>query len=143
MKYQKVNGHWNYCFIMPDGMFYIGESGKKYCSTRWSQTQYKNTVVQPYIEKYGWENIRKVVLKDGLTEEQALQLEDLLIQEARKGGWCINRLRSGGNRKEKWETENKDRRKEYRRLYYQEYREKNREKYNEYMRKYHKKNFVK
>lgn len=95
MKYPKVKGHWNYCFIFSDGMFYIGESGKKYCSHRWQPTQYKYTVVQPYIERDGWENIRKVVLCDGLTKEQALQLEDLLIQEARKGGWCINKLCSG------------------------------------------------
>lgn len=142
MKYQKVKGHWNYCFIFSDGMFYIGESGCKYCSDRWNPSNYSHTVVKPYIEKDGWENIKKIVLCDGLTKEQALQLEDLLIQEARKGGWCINKERSGGNRRVEWEIENKDKRKEYRRIYYQKYRESNREKYNEYMRKYHK-NFEK
>lgn len=120
-KYPKVKGHWNYCFIFPDGMFYIGKSGgkkgNKQCCNRWIPLFYKNTVVEPYIEKYGWDNIRKVVLKDGLTEEQSIQLEDLLIQEARKGGWCINAYRSGGNRKneyyEEYHKEIREQQKEY------------------------------
>lgn len=94
MKYPRVKDWWNYCFIFPDGMFYIGCS-KNECCYRWQPSRYKTTVIKPYIEKYGWDNIRKVVLKDGLTENQALILEDLLIQEARKGGWCLNYRRSG------------------------------------------------
>lgn len=98
-KYPKVKGHWNYCFIFPDGMFYIGRSGgkdgNKQCCQRWVPKHYKDKSVWNHIEKYGWENTQKVVLCDGLTEEQSKQLEDLLIQEARKGGWCINDYRSG------------------------------------------------
>ena len=94
-KYPKVEGWWCYCLIFPDGMFYIGCS-KQEPNQRWRMVKYKNLTV--YIEKYGWDNIRKVVLCDGLTKEQSLQLEDLLIQEARKGGWCLNQKRSGGER---------------------------------------------
>lgn len=92
--YQKSNGYWVYVLITPNGMFYIGYSGL-IPEERWKKNLYKDKSVWKYIEQYGWENIRKVVLKDGLTKEQALQLEDLLIQEARKGGWCINERRSG------------------------------------------------
>lgn len=127
MKYQKVKGHWNYCFIFSDGMFYIGESGDKYCCERWQPSRYKNTVVAPYIEKEGWENIRKVVLCDGLTKEQALQLEDLLILEASKGGWCINKQRSGNITSNRCE------------YYKQIYRDKRIEKL-EYQKQYHKNN---
>lgn len=94
-KYPKVEGWWCYCLITPDGMFYIGCSGRKECCDRWNPSGYKNKTIYSYIEKYGWDNIRKVVLCDCLTEYQAKQLEDLLIQEARKGGWCINKNRSG------------------------------------------------
>lgn len=128
MKYQKVKGHWNYCFIFSDGMFYVGESGDKYCCERWQPSRYKETVVQPYIERDGWENIRKVVLCDGLTETQALQLENLLILEARKGGWCINKQRSGGYQR--------DNPKEYRQQWYKDHREEKLE----YQKQYHKNN---
>lgn len=102
-KYPKVKGWWCYCLITPNGMFYIGQS-KKQCSSRWYPRGYKNKAIYPYIEKYGWDNIRKVVLCDGLTEDQAIKLEGLLIEEARKGGWCINKLSSGG----KWRDNPKE-----------------------------------
>ena len=82
-----------YCHITPDEMFYIGKT--KNIKSRWYPVGYKTTSLQPYIEKYGWENIRHVVLKDGLTEDQALVLECLLIDEATRQGFCINKQRSG------------------------------------------------
>lgn len=133
IKYQKVTGFWVYALITPDGMFYIGYSGKRYCSERWYKSNYKSTSLQPYIEKYGWENIRKVVLCYNLTEDQALLLEDLLIQEARKGGWCINDRRSGGNRQTEWRKERVELKREYdkqyRLIHTEEKRIKNKQRY--------------
>lgn len=141
-KYPEVTGWWCYCLIFPDGMFYIGCSGKKYCYERWQPQHYKHTTVLQYIEKYGWDDIRKIVLKDGLTEEQAKILEDLLIQEARKGGWCINEQRSGLitlNRKEynkQYAKFHKNEIKEYHKQYYKD----NIEYFQKHQKEYYKNN---
>lgn len=119
IKYQKVTGWWVYALITPDGMFYIGCSGRKYCCERWVVSRYITTSLKPYIEKYGWENIRKVVLCDGLTEMQARQLEDLLIQEATNSGFCINKERSGGE----WGSNRKKKEKEHNKKYYADHLE--------------------
>ena len=145
-KYPKTTGHYNYAHILPNEMFYIGESNKQPCY-RWQPSRYKNTVLGPYIKQYGWENIKHVILKDGLTKEQSEQLEDLLIQEATRLGFCLNKRRSGGIER--------DNPKEYRCEYQREYnqrpevkqhrRERQREnykkrkqteKYKEYQRQY-------
>lgn len=128
-KYPKVNGWWCYCLITPDGMFYIGCSGRKECWQRWNQNCYKNECsFALYIDKYGWDNMRKVVLCDCLTEDQAKKLEDLLIQEARKGGWCINKQRSGNI--------SKSNPKEYNAEWMREWRGKNKQHYLSVARKY-------
>lgn len=93
-KYQKTEGFYVYAHVTPDGLFYIGMS-KQQPYERWRKCNYKSTALQTYIEKYGWDKIRHFIFKDGLTREQALQLEDLLIQEATKGEYCINKQRSG------------------------------------------------
>ena len=140
-KYQKVKGYWCYCFIFPDGMFYIGCSGRKECWQRWQPQQYYHTTVLPYIEKYGWDNIRKVVLCDCLTEEQALQLEDLLILEARRGGWCINKQRSNeitkdNKYKQNYYFDNKTIIIEKQKQYYQKHKDER----NNYEKKWYEKN---
>lgn len=142
-KYPEVTGWWCYCLIFPDGMFYIGYSGRK-CCNRWKKNSYIKRY--PFIEQYNWSDIRKVVLKDGLTKEQAKLLEDLLIIEARKGGWCINKERSGGNRRVEWELENPNYNKQYyeshkKEIYlkHKQHRQSNKEKINEWYRQYYKK----
>jgi len=125
IKYQKVTGWWVYCLITPDGMFYIGCSGML-PEKRWKKSLYMDKSVRKYIEKYGWNNIRKVILCDNLTKDQAEKLEDLLIVEAKKGGWCINERRSGGIKK--------DNPKEYQKTQYQ----KHKEKHSKYMKEYRK-----
>lgn len=132
-KYQKITGWWVYALITPDGMFYMGCSSIS-PAERWKPSLYKNKTIYPYIEKYGWDNIRKVVLCDGLTKQQALQLEDLLILEARKGEWCINKNRSGNieknniknYRKQYWKK-HIDSHREYSKKYYQEHKNERRE----------------
>lgn len=135
-KYPKTTGYYCYCHITPDEMFYIGYSGLQ-PSERWNPSNYKTSSLRPYIEKYGWDSIRHVVLKDGLTKEQAEQLEDLLIQEAKRQGFCINKNGSGGiardNPKEYYrEYEKTEKRKEYHREYNKT------EKYKEYQHEYQK-----
>lgn len=94
INYQTTTDYWVYAHITPDGLFYIGTSQQQPCD-RWRQSAYKETALYEYIQKYGWENIKHFIFKDGLTREQAMQLEDLLIQEATEKGYCINKQRSG------------------------------------------------
>lgn len=95
----KCIDYWVYVFKTPNNMYYVGYSGKKYTSQRWNPNAYShNNDIQYYIEMYGWENFEKIVLVDGLTEEQALQWEDRLICMYTKLGCCLNKQRSGGNR---------------------------------------------
>lgn len=95
IKYPKVTGNWVYGHITPDGKIYIGCSSSKYAVQRWKPILYEGCSLYPYIEKYGWNNIKHIIFKDGLTKEQAKQLEDLLITQAKIDGWCINKNRSG------------------------------------------------
>lgn len=113
--YPKVTGYWVYCHITPNGMFYIGKS-KMATYIRWCPSHYRKTTLYYYIEKYGWDNIRHVVLKDGLTKEQALILEGLLIDVATDCGWCINKQGSGG----KWSIYLKESQKKYKKVWYNE-----------------------
>ena len=122
-KYPKTIGYYVYCHITPDEMFYIGMS-KQQPSQRWKPLYYKGTSLQPGIEEFGWNSIRHVVLKDGLTKEQAEVLECLLIDEATRQGFCLNKQRSGGIKR--------DNRNEYDREYRQT------EKYKEYQHEYRK-----
>ena len=124
-KYPKTTGYYVYKHILPNAMYYPGMS-KQQPSQRWRPSQYKNKSLGPYIEEIGWENIRHIVVKDGLTKEQAEQLEGLLIEEGKRQGLCINKNGSGGkarDNKKEWQreydqrTEVKQHRREYQREY--------------------------
>ena len=96
-KYPKVTGSWTYGHIVvPEKLIYIGSSDEPECCKRWNPSGYRKTELYPYIEKCGWDNIKHIVFKDGLTPKQAEQLEDLLITQAKIDGWCINKRGSGG-----------------------------------------------
>ena len=134
-KYPKVTGYWVYGHITPNGKIYIGYSGRKQCGQRWQPIHYKDKSLEPYIEQFGWENIKHIVFKDGLTIEQALQLEDLLIIQATIDGWCINKRGSGGEwRKDpkkyykQWWEINKERRAEKNKIYRDSHKDEIREK---------------
>ena len=116
-----------YVHITPDGMHYYGVTNNP--KNRWQGNGrlYKTTALQPYIEKFGWENIQHIILFENQSKEDALKIEDSLIISGWEKGNCINQQRSGNISKEEG----------YYREYRREYREENREKYNEYQREYH------
>ena len=115
-----------YQHVTPDGMYYFGQTQN--VERRWSNNgaEYKRTALQPYIEKFGWDNIKHIVLFRDQTKEDALWIENFLIETAREDGVCINQRRSGLISKEEG----------YRQQYYQQ----NREKELERNREYHQKN---
>ena len=122
-----------YQHVTPDGMYYFGVTSN--IKKRWSRNgaRYKGTSLQPYIEKYGWDNIQHIILFRDQTKEDALWIEDFLITTAQEDGVCINQRRSGNIKKEDWYikklyknyyNKNKDKIKEQRRQRYQKNREK-------------------
>lgn len=139
---QTVNGHWVYgAIVIPVKEIYIGMSGRKYTSQRWKKRDYKTTALQPYIEQYGWDNIHFFVFKDGLTEKQAEQLEDLLITQARLDNWCINKQGSGGKYRDNPLECRKEYDKKYREAHKEEakqYRETHKEERKLYDKQYNK-----
>ena len=141
--YPKTTGYYVYKHILPNAMYYPGMSSQQPYN-RWQPSDYKTTSLQPYIEYFGWDNIEHVIVADGLTKEQAEQLENQLIEEGKMNGLCINKNNSGGYRR--------DNPKEYQREFYRnsyqndpEYMERQRQrrqteeyrvKKREYMRQY-------
>ena len=119
-----------YVHITPDGMHYYGVTNNPKHRWQGNGRLYKTTALQPYIEKFGWENIQHIILFENQSKEDALSIEDSLIILGWEKGNCINQQRSGNISKEEG----------YYREYQREYREENREKYNEYQREYHRKN---
>ena len=120
------NNYSVYQHVTPDGMHYYGATNN--IKRRWEGNGrlYKTTALQPYIEKYGWNNIQHIILFENQSKEDALKIEDSLIISGWEKGNCINQQRSGNISKEEG----------YYREYRREYREENREKYNEYQREY-------
>lgn len=98
-KYPEVTGWWVYVMCTPNNMYYVGygggKNGTEQVSRRWQPLHYKDISLEPYIKEYGWNNLEKVVLKDGLTKDGALQFEDTLIKMYKQLGCCINKQRSG------------------------------------------------
>lgn len=95
-----------YQHVTPDGMYYFGATQN--VEKRWecNGIHYKGTALQPYIEKYGWDNIQHIVLFRDQTRENALWIEDFLIETAREDGVCINKNRSGNVSKEEGYNKN-------------------------------------
>ena len=145
-----------YEHVTPDGMYYFGQSQN--VEKRWSNNGagYKGTALQPYIEKFGWENIKHIILFENQTKEDALFIEDFLIETAQEDGVCINKKRSGNiskeegykqdydkhyykknkNKKNQYHEQNRDKISDYQR----DYREKNKDKISDYQRDYREKN---
>lgn len=146
------NNYSVYQHITPDGMYYFGQTNDIKRRWRGNGAEYKETALYTYIEKYGWDNIQHIVLFENQTRENALFIENFLIETAREDGVCINKNRSGNVSKEEgykqdydkhYYKKNKDKKKQYyetnkdkKMEYTRQYREKNREKYNEYQREY-------
>ena len=84
-----------YEHVTPDGMYYFGQTSNIKRRWRNNGAEYKRTALQPYIEKYGWENIQHIILFRDQTKEDALWIEDFLITTAQEDEVCINKQRSG------------------------------------------------
>ena len=141
-----------YQHVTPDGMYYFGQT--KDVEKRWESNgaKYKKTSLQPYIEKFGWDNIQHIVLFKDQTRENALWIENFLIETAREDGVCINKQRSGLVSKEEgysqeYYEENKQQISEQKKQYYEEnkqqiseqqkqYYEQNKQQRIEYQRQY-------
>ena len=89
------NNYSVYQHVTPDGLYYFGQTQNP--ERRWSRNgaEYKRTSLYPYIEKFGWDNIQHIVLFKDQTKENALWIENFLIETAREDGVCINKQRSG------------------------------------------------
>ena len=134
-----------YQHVTPDNMYYFGQTQN--VEKRWSNNGrlYKGTALQPYIEKFGWDNIKHIVLFKDQTKENALFIENFLIETAREDGVCINKNRSGlvtkkegydkKQSKQYYET-NKEQVQERHKQYYQ----KNKDEINEQRRQRYQKN---
>lgn len=96
-KYPNVTGWWVYVIKTPDNMYYPGysggEDGNKQISDRWQPKYYKSTALKPYLNE--WENLEKIIVTDGLTKDQAKDLEDQLICMYKQLNCCLNKQRSG------------------------------------------------
>ena len=130
-----------YQHVTPDEMYYFGATQN--VERRWSNNgaEYKRTALYPYIEKYGWDNIKHIVLFRDQTKEDALFIEDFLIETAREDGVCINKQRSGliskeEGYKQQCYQQNRDEILEQKQEYYQ----KNRDEILEQKRDYYKHN---
>ena len=95
-----------YVHITPDGMHYYGVTNN--IKRRWSSNgvEYRGTSLYPYIEKFGWDNIKHIILFENQSKEDALKIEDSLITTAQEDGVCINKKRSGNISKEEGYNKN-------------------------------------
>ena len=89
------NNYSVYQHVTPDGMYYFGQTNNIKRRWRNNGAGYKGTALQPYIEKFGWDNIQHIVLFENQSKENALSIEDSLIISGWEKGNCINKRRSG------------------------------------------------
>ena len=149
---QMENNYTVYQHVTPDEMYYFGQTNDIKHRWRGNGIGYKGTALEPYIEQYGWENIKHIILFENQTKENALFIENFLIETAREDGVCINQRRSGNvskeegykrdyyeqnkdgilNKQKQYREQNKDKIKERNK----QYREQNKDKYRDYKRQY-------
>ena len=134
------NNYSVYQHVTPDNMYYFGATNN--IKRRWSNNGagYKGTSLQPYIEKFGWDNIKHIVLFREQTRENALWIENFLIETAQEDGVCINKQRSGlvskeegynQDRNQKYYEENKQQIREQQKQYYEQNKDKKQQYYEE------------
>ena len=120
------NNYSVYQHVTPDKMYYFGQTQNVEQRWRNNGAGYKTTSLYPYIEKYGWDNIQHIVLFENQTRENALFIENFLIETAQEDGVCINKKRSGLISKEEG--------------YSQEYYEQNKQQISEQQKQYYEQN---
>ena len=146
------NNYSVYQHVTPDGMYYFGQTQNVEKRWEYNGDHYKETSLYPYIEKFGRENIKHIVLFKDQTRENALFIENFLIETAQEDGVCINKQRSGLVSKEEGYKQNqyqknRDEILEQQREYYQknrekikQYREQNKEQIKEQYKQYYEQN---
>ena len=104
----------NYCVYMhifPNGKKYIGLTGQNPVK-RWKRGRnYRNNIhMTRAVEKYGWDNIEHIIVRDGLSKQEAESLEISLIAKHKctspqygynisNGGECKGKLTEETKRK--------------------------------------------
>lgn len=122
-RYPKVSGYWVYVIQIPSiCKFYVGVS-KRQCYQRWKKSEYKSCLLKEYISE--WQDMNKNVIQDNLTREEALQLEDALIQVLSRYNLCINEQRSGLIKVSDVNAYNREKRKQHSEKYNENRRQRN------------------
>ncbi len=150
------NNYSVYQHVTPDNMHYFGATQNVERRWRNNGAEYKRTALQPYIEKFGWDNIQHIVLFENQSKEDALSIEDSLIISGWEKGNCINKQRSGNISKEEgyyreYYEQNKQQMRKQQKQYYEEnkqqiqeqnkqYYEENKNKRLEYQQQYYEQN---
>ena len=150
------NNYSVYQHVTPDGMYYFGQTNNIKRRWRNNGAEYKGTSLYPYIEKFGWDNIQHIVLFKDQTRENALWIENFLIETAQEDGVCINKQRSGlvskeDGYKQQYYEQNKEKVQERQKQYYEinkgqiseqkkQYYETNKEKVQERQKQYYEQN---
>lgn len=71
-----------YCHLFPNGKRYIGLTSGKPEYRRDNGNGYSSQVLmRRAIEKYGWENVKPIILDDGLSKEEAIEKEKFYISQ--------------------------------------------------------------
>lgn len=78
-----------------NGKVYVGQTALS-VKRRWRKGKgYKIGIFKKAIEKYGWDNFEHIIIKDGLSKEEANLLEISLIKKYKELGICYN-ITDGG-----------------------------------------------
>ena len=79
-----MNNYKVYIHKFPNGKAYIGITRQE-PKIRWGggNGYVRNEYMHRAIKKYGWENIEHIILFDGLSEEDACEIEKSLIKKYR------------------------------------------------------------
>lgn len=86
-----------YKHIFPNGKIYIGITCNS-AKTRWGKQGYgyRTQLVGKAIKKYGWDNIQHIIVRGGLSEEEAKIAEKKLIKRYKTTDWNYGYNRTAG-----------------------------------------------
>lgn len=103
-----INENWSeerpYCIYRhtsPSGKVYIGQTKQRNLKIRWGYEggRYKgHTVFTRAIKKYGWDNFKHEIIKTGLSQEEANEIERELIEFYKSLDMSYNMAEGGLNR---------------------------------------------
>jgi hypothetical protein len=97
--YPIVKQHCVYAHILTDNDVYFGHTDNP--QKRWFLSGYKDcTLFYNKAKECGWNNVKHIVIQDDLTRDQAIKIENFLIEQGWKDGFCINQFHSGHIKKD-------------------------------------------